>query len=155
MVEFYGEGVSKLSSDTIVKNLKLPKTLIKSNKRSCDIIQVSYELKIEGQVLGFHLDIDFNFTIAMGSIPFAVTKTDEDSAENNFPGASAPAIDRESTFEYENFAYFNAVLSYIVPPPSFNEAMSILGSNSNGIRKKANAMGFGWAIPGVHQTQNK
>lgn len=101
VVQFFAEGVPKLSSDTFVKNVKLPKTLPKSNKKSCDIIQVSYELKVEAEVLGFHLDIDFKYPITLGSIPFVEVNPELASAGSKFPIASAPTDDRK---------YFSRVL---------------------------------------------
>lgn len=54
---------------TIEKDLMIPRVLLNSNKRFCNVVQVSYTLEVETDVSGCHRDMELSIPITIGSIP--------------------------------------------------------------------------------------
>ena len=69
MVEVFKDGVAASTSRTFVENLQLPSTLVNTNNRICNVIQVTYELKIEAQTSGCHSNFEMIFPIVIGTVP--------------------------------------------------------------------------------------
>lgn len=84
--------------------------MLKTLKDYCNIIQISYELKVWAHVEGFHMNINMTFPITIGSVPIRdgvlaiVPPISDDFSDdfsdsnalpdnNNFSTASAPYED--------------------------------------------------------------
>lgn len=65
----YCEGVRKSNFGTIEKNLLIPRVLLNSNKRFCNVVQVAYALEVETDVAGCHRDLEISIPITIASIP--------------------------------------------------------------------------------------
>jgi hypothetical protein len=70
-----GEGVEASSSKTIQENFVLPRILVNSNSRFCNVVQVSYDLFVEVQVSGWHNNFKMVFPIVIGSVPIDFGQT--------------------------------------------------------------------------------
>lgn len=69
MVEVFKDGVAASTSRTVVENLQLPSTLVNTNNRICNVIQITYDLKIEAQTSGCHSNFEMIFPIVIGTVP--------------------------------------------------------------------------------------
>ena len=63
------------------KALKLPESVISSNNRYSNLLQITYELKIEAQVKGCHQNIVVNIPIEIGSAALKMTEK-SDNGDN-------------------------------------------------------------------------
>ena len=69
LLEVLEGGVTKASSKTIQRVLKLPNSLINSNGRLCSVLEISYNLEVETHISGCRSSIKFNSPIVIGSVP--------------------------------------------------------------------------------------
>ena len=65
----FGQGVEKGRSETIQEILKLPKNLMPSNSRTCQIVQVSYHVEVEAIVSGCHKNVVLRTPVVIGTVP--------------------------------------------------------------------------------------
>ena len=63
------------------KALKLPESVISSNNRCSNVLQITYELKIEAQVKGWHQNIVVNVPIEIGLVALKTTEK-SDNGDN-------------------------------------------------------------------------
>lgn len=77
MVESIVEGVKRLTRyKKIHTDLAIPRVLLKSNSRYCNVVQIFYELKVEAILAGCHKSIKLFFPITIGSIPLVIDQTE-------------------------------------------------------------------------------
>lgn len=74
MVESYVRGVGASNFDDIETSLSIPQVMLTSNSRYCQVVKVSYELKVEAVVSGCHRNITFKFPIEIGSVPLILNQ---------------------------------------------------------------------------------
>lgn len=73
------DGIRGVGSVTIDKLLLLPQTMLVSNKRFCNVIQVSYELVVEAEVSGCHGGIEISIPITVGLEPSGAKELDSNN----------------------------------------------------------------------------
>lgn len=122
LVEVCGQGVSAGLSSTFVEELRIPQQLLCSNKNTCEVIHISYELKVEAEIDGCNENIEFLFPITIGSISLTfdeslrntesydddlkITQNDDEFTallpaifNGSDGGPTAPMYDQPPTFE--------------------------------------------------------
>lgn len=135
---FFG-GVLKLQNKDINAALPIPSLMPISNGMYCNVVQVSYELKIEVITQGCHMDVELEVPIIIGSIPLLM---DPSSVQPTFNGQSvAPAIEyqpvhtysdaqvisgnsHQNTAAYPPNNYYPDGFNYTAPSPGFNPGFS-------------------------------
>lgn len=75
MVETFKEGVGKSTTKSLTENLQIPRILVNTNNRFCNVVQISYDLKVEAMVSGCHKNIEMVFPIVIGSVPLNLNQT--------------------------------------------------------------------------------
>lgn len=66
VAEMETDGIKGAGSVTLDKLLLMPQTMFTSNKRFCNVIQVSYELIVEAEVSGCRGGIEIRIPITVG-----------------------------------------------------------------------------------------
>lgn len=74
MVEVYAEGVSCGQTVRLENILNIPQIVMSTNTRYCNVVQVSYELKVEAEVPGCRQNIKIEIPITIGSVPLNDTR---------------------------------------------------------------------------------
>lgn len=74
ITEIIAEGVKESSSITIEKDLIIPHMVICSNDKYCSVVQISYEVKVEGVISGCHGNgnAEIKFPITLGAVPLII-----------------------------------------------------------------------------------
>lgn len=103
MVEISVRGVGASNSDDIETSLSIPQVMLTSNSRYCQVVKVSYELKVEAEVSGCHRNITFKFPIEIGSVKLTLNRPSNPSAlpflsipnaiNDNVTSPTAPLLD--------------------------------------------------------------
>jgi hypothetical protein len=75
MVETFKEGVGTSTTKSLTENLQIPSILVNTNNRFCNVVQISYDLKVEAMVAGCHKNIEMVFPIVIGSVPLDLNQT--------------------------------------------------------------------------------
>lgn len=88
MAKVFGPGVRPGATITFDKVLNVPQIAVTSNDKICNVVQISYKLKIEASVPGCHGNIEFSFPITIGTFPL-----------NFEPLASAPNLVEEDELD--------------------------------------------------------
>lgn len=83
MAEIFCEGVLRLQNKDIDAVLTVPIVAPNTNTMYCNVVQVSYELKVEATTQGCHKNIDLVTPIVIGSIPLLM---DASSLQPTFNG---------------------------------------------------------------------
>lgn len=117
MVEVHAEGVGKNSTAKFEKCIQLPITLLKSNKKMCKVLEVSYELVVYASTEGWHTDFDVVIPITIGSAPFV--ESFPASNGNSEMSASYPKSDvsHNVTAPFPNNGPSNAASSSQIAAP--------------------------------------
>lgn len=69
LVEVYAEGIGGNGITTFTKALKLPLTLLSTNTKYCNVVQVSYELKVVAEISGCQRNFKIRIPITIGNVP--------------------------------------------------------------------------------------
>lgn len=95
--------------------LTIPKTIPNSNGMLCNVITISYELKIQATPEGCHFDIDLKTPVSIGSDPLIM---DSSSVQPTFGGQlTRPPIDFIPVLPYtDDINYLNNVST----PPGYS-----------------------------------
>lgn len=106
MTEISVAGVGASSFKELKIILPIPQVLLSSNNRYCDVVEISYEVKIEAVVSGLHRNISLKFPIEIGSIPLKLNLDSTSPSDvqlpvlpintefnENFSNPSAPLLD--------------------------------------------------------------
>lgn len=122
---FFG-GVAKFQNKDIDAVIPIPQLLPVSNGMYCNVIQISYELKVEVNTQGCHMDIDLVMPIVIGTVPIVMNPSFVQ------PTFNAPAFENQPVQPYsdipavnyqQNTAGYppsNGAFNYAAPPPNFN-----------------------------------
>ena len=118
----------------------LPSVLTNSNREFCDVIKVSYRLKVEAVVDGCHMNVKSVFPIVIGTVPLNLGQTFNGEAVkmpiSDYKNDSAPlppyydfsnALPTTMLRKFVECEFFNFYLFfYFQVPPSFNEAVKMI-----------------------------
>lgn len=80
MAEIFIDGVKAASNISFQKDLQIPRILMASNSRYCNVVQITYELKIEALTSGCGSNPTIKIPITIGSVPMNLEQT-----VTNFP----------------------------------------------------------------------
>lgn len=69
MIEVYAAGVDSGETKNFSVELQVPQITMHSNGRFCNIVEISYELKVEAEISGCHQNVTMIFPITIGSVP--------------------------------------------------------------------------------------
>ncbi|CRK98598.1 CLUMA_CG012195, isoform A [Clunio marinus] len=138
IIEDYHDGVDGSSSVEFVKNLKLPERMINTNIKYSNLIQVSYEIKVEAEVPDCHKNAVIIIPITIGSVPLKISQSDYSVSETeiNFsePNTSEQNGNGSTIVAYPDVhSNKQAVTSPAIegnlplpPPPPFEEALEVI-----------------------------
>jgi len=88
VAEAFSEGVVAGGYARLEATLKIPQILTATNYRYCNIIQVSYELKVQAEVSGCHCNpITLEIPITLGTKPLRL----DSGVISNFPSPMVPS----------------------------------------------------------------
>lgn len=73
MVEAYASGVESGDTKNFTVELQVPQITMNSNDRFCNIVQITYELKVEAEISGCHQNVTMLFPIVIGTVPFGTS----------------------------------------------------------------------------------
>ena len=174
MVEVFVDGVGASTSKTIVENLLLPGNLVNTNNRFCNVIEVTYDLKIEAETSGCHTNFEMIFPIVIGTVPlnmgqqgqFTQLPISEFTDNTNqmpykYPSApmpnapmpsapiangfSNPKVDLRKFFMIQSVFLFSFQIIFTAPP-SFDEALKMIHEKVNSNIAPNPSIGFGWNV---------
>jgi hypothetical protein len=86
-------GVKPLQNAEIKTVVRLPSTLLSSNENFTKVVQVSYILKVEAKVSFWHMNVDMEFPIVIGTVPLTLNQNGTGTIV-----PSAPLIDPRKLF---------------------------------------------------------
>lgn len=120
IVEVFVAGVDPSSSNVVERYLVLPPSMPNSNEQFCDVVQITYELKVEGETPAFSNNIELSLPITIGSVQFNNDQQHGVAAASS-SNASAPRphnfVDN-SVPEYNSYAFKSSPISKILSAPS-------------------------------------
>lgn len=111
IVEVIWQGAKGGTSTTFVKELKIPRKLLCSNKGYCNVVQITYELKVEVEIDRWNGSIEVHFPITILSVPIAADET-RTAIVPPVRNSDSPQVSRNG--------------GYIAPPVTNSNAMQIL-----------------------------
>lgn len=88
----YCDGVSSSNFTTIEEELMVPVNVIKSNRKYCNIVEVSYELKVKAKISGCRSNIEVSFPITIGTVPLIFDSITE-NVHRTFSFAFTPTLE--------------------------------------------------------------
>lgn len=92
MKKVFGQGIIAGSSTVFTQELKIPQELQSSNILYCDAVQVTYELKVEGEIKGCHRNVEIIFPIMIGSVAISSDQAKTYQAKTD-QAPAAPHVD--------------------------------------------------------------
>lgn len=116
MVEVFVAGVDPSSSNVVERYLVVPPSMPSSNEQVCNVVQITYELKVEGETPAFSNNIELSFPITIGSVQFNNDQLHGIPAASS-SNASAPKPSNfvdTSVPEYNSYAFESSPISNIV-----------------------------------------
>lgn len=90
IAEIFCDGVLRLQNKEITAVLTIPHAVPNTNTMHCNVVQVSYELKVEATTQGCHKNIDLVTPIVIGTIPLMMDPSSPQPTFGGKPGLVAP-----------------------------------------------------------------
>ena len=83
MLKVEAQGVEKRTTAHFIKELIVPLILKNTNTMHCDVLQITYELKVTCVIAGRLVDAEVSFPITLGSVPLNFGEADQLSNSSN------------------------------------------------------------------------
>lgn len=88
------DGLGEIENGTFTKQLLLPEFLPNTNVDLCKTVQISYELIVEAETIGFHCNVIAKVPITIGTVPLKFDQVAVSASDvSPFIDASAPPLD--------------------------------------------------------------